>query len=149
MYQFLCDVPDLCAVLAVVIFQLPNHPEYEEPLLKIIHTCRQPFLKQLISDEVKYSSSVVELMVLFGKLLNTGSSDAKQEITEVIGALFSEIPEDHSLEGLQVTKLSFNTNVVEKSGLARSFVNALENVSNLTLKQSIMKTPQVLSSSGR
>ena len=53
-----------------------------------------------------------------------------------------------SVAGLQVTKLSFNAAVVEKSGIAACFVGALFQTDDLELNLCIMKTLRVLSSTG-
>lgn len=50
--------------------------------------------------------------------------------------------------GLQVTKLSFNAAIVEKSGIAACFVGALFQTDDPELNLCIMKTLRVLSSTG-
>lgn len=54
-----------------------------------------------------------------------------------------------SVAGLQVTKLSFNAAVVEKSGIAACFVGALFQTDDFELNLCIMKTLRVLSSTGK
>lgn len=50
--------------------------------------------------------------------------------------------------GLQVTKLSFNAAVVEKSGIAACFVGGLFQTDDFKLNLCIMRTLRVLSSTG-
>ena len=55
---------------------------------------------------------------------------------------------DVASTGLQVTKLSFNTAVVEKSGIAACFVGRLFQTDDFELNLCIMKTLRVLSTTG-
>jgi hypothetical protein len=123
-----------------------KQPHYEDVLCGVVQVCRKPFLKKKVSDETMYGPSTVELLSLFGRLLGQCGPEMKRAIAEVVRDFFSEVPDDPLLEGLQVTKLSFNAAIVEKSRIATSFTNVLFQCEDPNLRISVLETLRILSS---
>lgn len=111
------------------------------------HIHSLPFLKEKVSDENTYAPSVIETMALLGTLAK-GSSDAlRLEVARAVATFYSKQPDEAHLEGkeiviseiqhcyhswcipkcswplgLQMTRLTFNAALVERSAVAKSLV---------------------------
>lgn len=141
----LSDLSDLNRIFTLCCGRLSATPEYEQPVCKLVKLCSLPFLMQRASDENTYAPSVIELIISLGKLVEAGASPLQIQVAESIAVFFTDPGDQSVLEDLQITKLSYNAAIIERSGVAGKLTQVFGNVEDIAVKNVLLNTLHVLS----
>ncbi|XP_065920995.1 cilia- and flagella-associated protein 69-like [Dysidea avara] len=142
----LSDLSELCRLFMLCSERLSVYPEYEVPVCRLVKLCRLPFLMQRASDENSFAPSVIQLMSCLGKLLEVGTPSIQIQVAESVAVFFTDPGGQLVSEDLQLTKLSYNAAIVERSGVAGKIMQIFGVTEDVNVRNSILNTLHILSS---
>jgi hypothetical protein len=143
---YLKDLSKLRELITLIIERIPGYPSYEPSLIKLLTIFSEPFIMERSSDENTYTTSVIDILLLLGKVSIKSSDDVVFVIAQALSQFCKGRTKDYCKE-YQGTSQSYNSSLVERSTVASYLTMSLQVKRNIKTQIAVMETLLYLSHS--
>ncbi|XP_041867237.1 cilia- and flagella-associated protein 69-like isoform X2 [Melanotaenia boesemani] len=142
------ELTGMSRVLNVCAEKAKDHPEYAAVLCEALKICGLPFLKERVSDEMRYAQDATEILSHIGYLMRVSHDEVKQHVVECVKSFYNYVTPPQLLDGLQQTSLGYKLQLLERSDLPKTLLLSMAALENQpAIKLQLLQTLQILSSS--
>ncbi|XP_075683729.1 cilia- and flagella-associated protein 69-like isoform X2 [Rhinoderma darwinii] len=140
------DLPDVMKILQICAARIEDNTDFIDPVCQVIKLLGLPFLKEKMSDEVRYAETTAKSFYHLGYLMRVPSTRVRMQICSTVMDFYSAEHQMPQIIGFQPTSNSYKIQTAEMSGLAETLVSSLTLMeNNIQEKLSVLRTLELLS----